>query len=99
MKRCTKCNRTFTTDTQKFCTHDGGLLQDVGQETVRINTEDLDDDAPTKVISRDLVSQVTGEIDPFKTIMTRPEEVGNVTSEVARDLGAATVPPRVQPPA
>lgn len=26
MKRCPKCNRTYTNDAQKFCTHDGGLL-------------------------------------------------------------------------
>ena len=26
MRRCPKCNRTYSTDTQKFCTHDGGLL-------------------------------------------------------------------------
>src|SRR5207302_8215460 len=30
---------------------------------------------------------------------TRPEDVGNVTSEVTHDLGAATVPPRGQSPA
>src|SRR3989442_1679155 len=26
MKRCPKCNRTFSTETQKFCTHDGAPL-------------------------------------------------------------------------
>src|SRR5438132_10869141 len=97
MKRCIKCNRTFTTDTQKFCTHDGGLLQDVGQETVRLNTEELDD-APTKVISRDLMSQVTGEIDPFKTVMTRPEATGGASAKVTDDLSRQTVPPPAPQP-
>ena len=92
MKRCPKCNRTFTTDTQKFCTHDGGLLLDAGQETVRI-----EHDAPTKVISRDLISQVTGEIDPFKTIVTRPEETGGTSRQVTQDLSPQTVPPSAPP--
>jgi hypothetical protein len=26
MKRCPKCDRTYTNDAQKFCTHDGGVL-------------------------------------------------------------------------
>src|ERR1051325_10230530 len=26
MKRCPKCNRTYSDDNQKFCTHDGGHL-------------------------------------------------------------------------
>src|SRR5437660_4086614 len=96
MKRCPKCNRTFTTDTQKFCTHDGGLLLDAGQETVRIESGALD--APTKVISRDLMSQVTGEIDPFKTIVTRPEATGGASSKVTDDLSRQTVPPPAPQP-
>jgi hypothetical protein len=75
MKRCPKCNRSYTTDTQKFCTQDGGLLVavDMGQETIRIDTAQLADDAPTKAISRELVSETTGAFDPFKTVMERPE--------------------------
>lgn len=34
MKRCPKCNRTYTDDAQKFCTHDGGLLVSDAQPTV-----------------------------------------------------------------
>src|SRR5882672_2089872 len=66
MKRCPKCSRTFTTNTQKFCTHDGVVLETVeagpaatGSETVRIDAADLnDDDAPTKAISRELASEI-----------------------------------------
>ena len=29
MKRCPKCNRTYPTDTQRFCTADGGMLMTV----------------------------------------------------------------------
>lgn len=76
MKRCPKCNRTYTTDSQKFCTHDGVVLEsvDVGLETIRTESAPVNDqDAPTKAISRELVSEVTGGFDPFKTVMSRPE--------------------------
>src|SRR6202049_4106848 len=86
MKRCPKCNRTYTTDTQKFCTLDGGLLFDTSSghgETIRINSAQLDsaelDDAPTKAISRELISETTGQFDPFKTVISRPEETKAAT--------------------
>lgn len=104
MKRCPKCNRSYTTDTQKFCTHDGGLLAavDIGLETVRIDASQIDDDAPTKAISRELVSEVTGGFDPFKTVVSRPEET---TAERPRNtaevppLSTTTPPPAGQAPA
>ena len=94
MKRCPKCNRSYTADTQKFCTQDGGLLVavDAGQETVLMNTAQLDDEAPTKAISRDLVSEVTGEFDPFKTVMSRPQE----TTAGPFPEGLTTSPPSAQ---
>lgn len=97
MKRCPKCNRTYTTDTQKFCTHDGGLLVavDIGQETVRIDASQLTDDAPTKAISRELVSEVTGGFDPFMTVISRPEET---TFERPRNTGDLTSPSTTLPP-
>src|SRR5258706_895210 len=72
MKRCPKCSRTYTTNTQKFCTHDGVVLEgvEVGSETIRIEPASVDDDAPTKAISRELV---TGDFDPLKTVMSRPD--------------------------
>src|SRR5438105_644767 len=75
MKRCPKCNRTFTTDTQKFCTHDGGILEgvDMGPETIRLDSTDLDPDIPTKEISRHSVPEPDNKFDPFKTVMSRPE--------------------------
>lgn len=74
MKRCPKCNRTYTTDTQKFCTHDGGVLEspEMNLETVRINTSQLDDDTPTKEISGS-VPEPPAKFDPFKTVMSRAE--------------------------
>ena len=74
MKRCPKCNRTYPTDTQKFCTVDGGLLEVVAAsqgETIRIDSAQLNDtidDAPTKAISRELISESPDQFDPFKTI-------------------------------
>ena len=76
MKRCPKCNRTFTTDTQKFCTHDGGILEGVAMQqtdTVRIDSAPLDDAAPTKVISAETVTGITADFDPFKTVVSRPD--------------------------
>src|SRR5256885_17048136 len=75
MKRCPKCNRTFTTDTQKFCTHDGGILEgfEMG-ETIRLDSTDLDPDVPTKEIARQSVPEAASGFDPFKTVMSRAEE-------------------------
>jgi hypothetical protein len=96
MKRCPKCNRSYTTDTQKFCTQDGGLLVavDVGQETVLVDTGQLDDDAPTKAISRDLVPKVTGEFDPLKTVMSDPRQT--TARPVPGSQGLTTSPPSPQ---
>ena len=97
MKRCPKCNRTYATDTQKFCTQDGGLLVDTfvgragaGQgETIRISSAQLDsaqlDDEPTKAISRELVSE--SPFDPFKTVIaSRPGETKSATRRDTQDL-------------
>src|SRR6266516_4514919 len=46
MKRCPKCNRSFQTDTQKFCTHDGGLLFAIDpslSETVQFDSTQVHD--------------------------------------------------------
>lgn len=104
MKRCPKCNRSYTTDTQKFCTHDGGLLvaADIGQETVRIDTSQFDADAPTKTISRELVSEVTGGFDPFRTVISRPEETTSERPRSTADLSPPSTtlqPPSGQTPA
>lgn len=103
MKRCPKCSRTFTTNTQKFCTHDGVVLETVeagpaatGSETVRIDAADLDDDAPTKAISRELASDMLGEFDPLKTVMSRPE--GTFTSGPRNTSDIGPTPPAPTPP-
>src|SRR5260370_42617642 len=70
MKRCPKCNRSYTTDTQKFCTHDGGILEgvDMGTETVRIDSHD----APTQAISAGLGHDIPAQFDPFTTAISQP---------------------------
>ena len=96
MKRCPKCNRTYTTDTQKFCTHDGVILEVLGVsqgDTIRINNVQIDDDAPTKAISRDLPTQATGGFDPFKTVMSRPEETTANRPRDTQDLAPSTSRP------
>jgi hypothetical protein len=76
MKRCPKCNRTYTTSTQKFCTHDGGILEsaEVGQETIRIDSTQFDTDEPTKAISRELTKETPSDFDPFKTVIARADQ-------------------------
>ena len=102
MKRCPKCNRTYTTDTQKFCTHDGGVLEgtDMGQETVRIDSTQAHRDAPTQAISTPPASEVAGKFDPFKTVMSRPQEPVSQRLDT-QDISSPskTLPPRAQPPA
>jgi hypothetical protein len=101
MKRCPKCNRTYTTDTQKFCTHDGVVLEVLGVsqgDTIRIDSVQIDDDAPTKAISRDLAAEVTGGFDPFKTVMSRPEETTANRPRDTQDLAPSTSTPLPTPP-
>jgi hypothetical protein len=101
MKRCPKCSRTYSTSTQKFCTHDGVVLEsvDVGSETVRIEATDLDDDAPTKAISRELVSEVTGDFDPLKTVMSRPDGTFAGAPRKTQDLSSPAEALQPTPPA
>jgi len=98
MKRCPKCNRTYTHDTQKFCTLDGGVLESVVAsqgDTIRINSSQLKktiNDATTKASSHE-VSESSGEFDPFKTVMARPKG-STVRPEDPRDLAPEKVSPR-----
>ena len=95
MKRCPKCNRTYTTNTQKFCTHDGGILvlEDAPPQpdTIRIESSQLD--APTKAISRELVP----EFDPYKTHLGQPPPASPGTTEprarITQDLTPVEPPP------
>src|SRR5260370_12357843 len=97
MKRCPKCNRTYSTATQKFCTHDGGILEPIESpqdDTIRIDSSTLD--APTKAISRELVSD-SGKFDPYKTTIGQPvppkEETTQGRGRITQDLAPLTPPP------
>ena len=105
MRRCPKCNRTYTNDAQKFCTKDGtSLVSDAAPtgpalgETVRLDSADLrttqDDPEVTKVISRELTSMPAEEFDPYKTIVSRPQETRTGSSPLTTgDLMAPSIPP------
>lgn len=103
MKRCPKCNRTYTSGSQKFCTLDGGLLEVVEGsqgETIRIDSAQLKDrieDAPTRAISRELTAESTGQFDPFKTIMARPQETTGGRGRNTQDLEPPSAPLRPAP--
>lgn len=106
MKRCPKCNRTYTTDNQKYCTQDGGILETVEAtqgDTIRIDSSQLKqtlpdarDNAATRAISRELIPETPAEFDPFKTVMARP---GGTTGVGGRDTGDLAPPSAPAPPA
>jgi hypothetical protein len=104
MKRCPKCNRTFTTNTQKFCTHDGGILEGVDlprqSDTIRIDPAPPNDDVPTKVISAERPTEVSPQFDPFKTVMSRPDAatVDKLNSTQSISSPVTTPIPAGQPP-
>lgn len=86
MLQCPKCGRTYETDTQKFCTHDGGRLTSYDRAS-----------APT---SYDLNQTVrTDQFDPEETV-TRMPDLGKTvasapTSEIRpKETGPAAVPPQ-----
>lgn len=97
MRRCPKCNRTYSTDTQKFCTHDGGLLftvQPEMTETVQFDSSKVRD-AVAKPTTRDLSGQQGAAFDPEATVMSR--NVNDGTQQVkARDTGSLEPPPQTQ---
>src|SRR6185369_14663857 len=94
MKRCPKCNRTYSTDTQKFCTHDGGLLfllSDDLDKTVQFDSSKVRD-AVQKPTTRDLGAQ-TPHFDPEATVVSqRPAPTGTQHPR-ARDTGSLTPQP------
>src|SRR5437660_7214120 len=75
MKRCPKCNRTYSTDTQKFCTHDGGLLFMIDEglgETVQFDSSKVQDEV-AKPTTRDLGEQQPA-FDPEATVVSTVED-------------------------
>lgn len=83
MKRCPKCGRTYTSDKQKFCTHDGGTLVPSAIDPNSTVPDALDPtapgppdagapEAPTRTISREPVPPPP-PLDPYATMVgTRP---------------------------
>ena len=97
MRRCPKCNRTYSTDTQKFCTHDGGLLFTVQQElteTVQFDSSKVRD-ALSKPTTRDLSEQQAAAFDPEATVVS--SGVNDGTQQVkSRDTGSLEPPSQTQ---
>ena len=97
MRRCPKCNRTYSTDTQKFCTHDGGLLftvQPEMTETVQFDSSKVRD-AIAKPTTRDLSEQQAAAFDPEATVVSSGVKDG--TQQVkARDTGSLEPPSQTQ---
>jgi hypothetical protein len=97
MKRCPKCNRTYSTDTQKFCTHDGGLLaafeENLG-ETIQFDSSKVRD-AVQKPTTRDLGQQKPPAFDPEATVV-RPAPTEATQQGRARDTGSLEPPQPTQ---
>jgi flagellar basal body-associated protein FliL len=93
MLRCPKCGRTYETDTQKFCTHDGGRLAPDDQAAAS--------QAPT---AYDLNQTIrTDPFDPEATITRMPDLNKTVTSAPTSEIRpketgpASAMPPPPQP--
>jgi flagellar basal body-associated protein FliL len=114
MRRCPKCNRTFQTDTQKFCTHDGGLLFDIDpglHETVQFDSTKIRD-AVAKPTTRDLDAQLPAQFDPEATVVTsagvgeqtivssapRDDDTVQVSARDTKDLEPQVTQHQIEPP-
>ncbi|HKP38036.1 MAG TPA: hypothetical protein VJT71_14360 [Pyrinomonadaceae bacterium] len=113
MRRCPKCNRTYQTDTQKFCTHDGGLLFDFDpdlKETVQFDSNKIRD-AVAKPTTRDLDAQLPAQFDPEATIVTpagdpeatfissgRDDQTVQVKGRDTKDLEPLPTQHQIRPP-
>jgi hypothetical protein len=114
MRRCPKCNRTFQTDTQKFCTHDGGLLFDIDpglHETVQFDSTRIRD-AVAKPTTRDLDTQLPAQFDPEATVVTsggageetiissapRDDDTVQVSARDTQDLEPQVTQNQIEPP-
>src|SRR3954451_3984009 len=93
MQKCPKCGRTFENDTQKFCTHDGGRLeQDIPSASSQApTTYDLNQGGSA------------GAFDPEATVTRMPDLNRTVaampTSEIrSKETGPASPPPATPPP-
>jgi hypothetical protein len=92
MLRCPKCGRTYETDTQKFCTHDGGrlVIEEPSASSQAPTTYDLNQTLQTDPF--DPEATVTRMPDLNKTIAAAP------TSEIrSKDTGPASTPPQTSP--
>ncbi|MFN2577822.1 MAG: hypothetical protein ABR607_09065 [Pyrinomonadaceae bacterium] len=103
MKRCPVCSRTYANDAQKFCTQDGNTLVDAhsagaGQgETVRIDSAQLDSEV-TRVISKELPRLSGSGFDPYRTVMSSPQDAAAIPSLKTEDVAPQT-PATLPPPA
>jgi hypothetical protein len=88
MLHCPKCGRTYETNTQKFCTHDGGRLALADQPA-------SGSDAPT---AYDLNQTIrTDPFDPEATVM-RPDLGKTITSAPTSEIRPRGTGPAPQPP-
>src|SRR5262245_33028538 len=99
MKRCPKCNRTYSTDTQKFCTHDGGLLfmiENDRDKTVQFDSSKVRD-AVAKPTTRDLGEHKTA-FDPEATVVSPASSATVIDTPPirARDTGSLREPQPTQ---
>jgi hypothetical protein len=93
MLRCPKCGRTYETDTQKFCTHDGGRLARDDQPASSQAQTAYDLNQTVRTDAFDSEATVTRLPDLNKTVAAAP------TSEIrSKDTGPAATPPPQPPP-
>jgi hypothetical protein len=95
MKRCPKCNRTYSLATQKFCTHDGTPLvtmESAGAETIRVDSPTLTG-TPNQTIPP---SSSSNSLDPYKTVIDHPQPSATTRDDPYKTVAErpqATIPP------
>jgi hypothetical protein len=104
MKRCQKCNRTYTDDNQKFCTNDGGLLVNADQAfdpnaTIQSSASNMGypPAAPTPGATVDLNATIASSPDAETAVL--PRNTGPTGSPTFAHQGSAPLPPQQSPSA
>jgi hypothetical protein len=104
MRRCPTCGRTFSKDTQKFCTFDGGALIPAAIDPNPTITDASDQsamDAPTRAISQDLAPPSSAPLDPYATMVAvKPsrDEVRQADTGPGNQTTYAPPPPATSAP-
>jgi hypothetical protein len=95
MKCCPKCNRTYSTEAQRFCTIDGEVLVPVEVKQPAGSNDTTALNAPTMVMPHETVAKTAEPFDPYKTIAgtqtlgVKNEPTGEMKTRATHDLASS----------